>query len=374
MPVPPNTDQVVWVFLSELEGNILIRPELDLCLGQTHLSSDSANKDELCYTEFKHSSFHRINQIPLNKLSIRIANHESININSVANRVTSVTLEIMDEIETGEQFEVAGFSNLPAENNPFPYNRVNDFTISLPYEINLGAGWEVALKSITFPAALVHSEYWLSVQNEKAYIDVSAIKTRRQALGVVVDTLKRSEYSDDMYVQTLQSNNSRNYVLRVTRLRNTNYPDGFSLGYSEKLAKLLNPEGDIPDLNVMLEEGQYFPLTVVAADLDRPLAPNYSPIGFIHCDVVASSVVGGELQPLLHTIPMGQFVFSNNVSFYQPENILYRDTISRKFSCINIRVVDVKGNKYPFHAQNRDDSIIVTLKFRRRQNLASYAM
>ncbi len=85
-PVPTNTKQVIWIFLSELEGNILIRPELDLCRGQVNFSSNSQNKDGLRYRDFRQSSFHRINQIPLNKLSSRLANHESITINNRSNQ------------------------------------------------------------------------------------------------------------------------------------------------------------------------------------------------------------------------------------------------------------------------------------------------
>lgn len=373
VPVPPNTDQVAWIFLSELEGNILVRDELDHCLGQVHLNSQLQNKDGLCYREYKHSSFHRVNQIPLNKLSIRIADHESRNIDSVANRVTSVTLEIMDEIETGEQFEITGLSRTEAENNPFPYNSTNDFTIPLPYEINLGEGWEVALKSITFPAGLVHPDYWVQIQDQDFYIDVSAISSRRQAAALVVETFNRSEFANELEVELGRSRATRGYTLRITRLPHADEERRLSMGFSKAIVKLLNPESVMPDLYISLQPDQKFPLTV-GADLDVPILPDYSPIGLIHCDAVACSVVGAELRPLLHTVPLGQFIFSRNVSFYEPENIVYRDTVSRKFSSINIKMLDVKGKKYRVMKRREQDGVIITLKFRRRQNLASYAL
>ena len=373
-PVPTNTNQVAWIFLSELEGNILIRPELDLCLGQVHLDNNSQNRDGLCYRDFRQSSFHRINQIPLNKLSIRLANHESITINSVENRVTCITLEIMDEIETGEQFEIAGFSQLPAENNPFPFNRANDFTIPLPYEINLENGWEVALKSITFPDSMVQSQYWLQVDEEIFYLDVSAIRIRRQVVGLVMDTLNtKNQMANEIDAKLTRSNTSGDLVLRVLRVEETEYQEDILLGISKHVAMLLNPNKSMPDIRVKLSKGRVFPLTV-EANLDKQIVPIYSPIGFVHCDIVAPGVVGSKLQPLLHAIPMGQFLFSQNVSFYEPENVLYRDTINRKFTSINVKIMDTNGDKYPFLAQREQDSVIVTLKFRRRQNLASYML
>ena len=145
------------------------------------------------------------------------------------------------------------------------------------------------------------------------------------------------------------------------------------MGFSKAIVKLLNPESVMPDLYISLQPDQKFPLTV-GADLDVPILPDYSPIGLIHCDAVACSVVGAELRPLLHTVPLGQFIFSRNVSFYEPENIVYRDTVSRKFSSINIKMLDVKGKKYRVMKRREQDGVIITLKFRRRQNLASYAL
>ena len=374
-PIPPNTDQVVWIFLSELEGNILVKPELDHCLGQAQLTSGPQNRVDLCYRQYKHACFHRISQVPLNKLSIRIADHESNLLDNVANRATSVTLEIMDEIETGEQFEIAGFSNPTAENNPFPYNRANDFTVPLPYEVNLGEGWEVALKSMTFPAQMVNTKYWLRVREQLFYLDVSVVTSRREAVALLKETLESSNYGEGFDVRLQNATTHAGYVLHVKRKDDTtDFPEDFVMGVSEAVVKLLNPASNLSTMLFTVGAGQTLPLNV-APDLDRHTVPKeISPIGFIHCDTVASSVLGGELQPLLHTIPMGRFVFSQNVSFYEPENLVYRDTINRKFNSVNIKLFDVHGEKYPIQPHRDQDNIIITLKFRRRQNLASYAL
>ncbi len=58
----------------------------------------------------------------------------------------------------------------------------------------------------------------------------------------------------------------------------------------------------------------------------------------------------------------------------ESENMVYRDTVNWKFSLINIKLLDVNGKKYSMATQREQDSVIITLKFRRRQDLVGYAL
>lgn len=369
--------KVIWVFLSQLESDILRRPEQDHCLGQLKLDPETANKDSIQFHEFQHSSYHRVSDIPLYKLSIQIRDEDSNLLVTDEDSESSITLEIMDEIETGDHFEVVGTS-LPYDEseNVFPNGRLVDFTIPLPYEVVLDDTWEVALVNMTIPPNLVWRKYWMEIGEELIYVDVSEVRSPRAAAALITNAVSESNYSNILQasVRSPRSGQRGSLVLQRNRLAGGEedpYPEGLTMRISSRLMILLNEGGihNIDAFEVSLEAGKYIAIAL-DIDLDETVKPAfYDPLALIHCDAVRPNIVAGDLKSLIQVMPMGQYIHSKKVGFFQPKNLIYKDALNKKMSSINIRIKDSQDHDYPIQSKYDGASISLTLKFRRKQNI-----
>lgn len=370
-------DGVAWIFLSEIEGNALIKPELDHCLGQVRLSTD---KTGVQYQEFEHASYHRVNTIPLFRLSVKVTNHSTSPLDEGGvNLPTSITLEIMDEIEAGEHFEIVGHS-LAENTSPFPFNRVSDFTIPLPYEISLDDSWEVALTGMSFPDGLVYDEYFVEVADVKYFIDVNGIRSIRQMADVIVEVFREAHVADQMTVKVTASQKyagRKALFIRRAKLKSGeedpySAAGGLSVKFSRALTHFLNPYNQGPGFSARFAPGMTLMVSLGPREY-RTKAPNYSPLALVYCDAVKPNIVGGELKPLLQIIPMADYLFKRETRFFQPKNLIYKDVLNKKMSSINIKFVGTHNEeRYPIDVQSPNEVVIATLKFRKKQNASEY--
>ena len=377
VPVPPNFDDISWVFLDQLESSCLLSSDQDQCLARVHLKSDSTNADGIQYQEFPLSTYHKVSVTPLHKLNITIASDEGIPIQPVEDLTTCVTIEIMDDISSaGEHFEVYGSSY--QDGGPFPINRVNDFHIPLPYEISLDESWEVALTAMSFPANLVWSPYWVQIEDKLFYLNASQIKTPRDALVRVREAVAVSDVADRVETDVRQSTERPELgpvlIMRHKSTEEALNPyeeDGLTILMSEEVMKLLNPLRPPRHYRSRTKPGRRFKVIKLSHNLDEPLVPDsYSPLGLVFCNAVKPNIVDGELHPLLKVIPMGQFVFSDSMQFFQPKYHTYVDTVNQKVSSIRISIMDSKHRQFQTHCQTYTSGITVMLKFRKKRNAA----
>ena len=375
-------DGVAWIFLSEIEGNALIRPELNHCLGQVELSTDGSGSQ---YQEFDHASYHRVNVIPLFRLSVTLASHSAEqfedgaaggDLGDLRQSPTSITIEIMDEIEMGEHFEIVGHS-LAEPEGPFPFNRLNDFTIPLPYELSLDDSWEMALTGVSLPAGLVYSTYHVAIEGVRYFIDVSGIGSIREMADIITQIFRECHLAGTFLVSLRASRRYRGrkaiFIMR-RKLRpgeeDAFGPEGLLVEMSPELLRFLNPNNQ-RGFHARFKPGQDLMVTLEANEhLNK--APEYSPLALIYSDVVKPNAIGGSLKPLLQVMPMGDYLFKKRTNFFQPKNLIYKDVANKKLSSINIKLISTNDEIYPLDSETRAEIIIVTLKFRKKQNASQY--
>lgn len=371
-------DKLVWFFMNELEGSVLFQSERDHCLGQVQLEPDRANKNGVQFHEFRHTSFQKVSQIPLYRLNILLADGDSNQLQPVEDRETSITLEIMDEIESGDHFEVVGTS-LPTDESQrlFPNNNLTDFRIPLPFEIMLDETWEVALLNMTIPPYLAWRKYWIFIHDEFIFVDVSTVRSARMAARAVADVVASSRIGRQYLMADVGRRGLATALLINRRPLAEDAGDpfedegGIELRISQDLMALMNPTGprahDDYLLHIPPRTLEILPLTTNPDEIIK--LDHYDPLAMVYCDIVKPNIVGGELKPLLQALPMGQYIHADRAELFQPKNLLYHDTLFRKLSSIRIKIENSSGGDYPIQTQRDNDAISVTLKFRRKQTI-----
>lgn len=387
IPINREIHKVAWIYLSEIEGSTLYRSNHDHCLGQLQADSRLATKDRIQFHECRHTSYHKINAIPLYRLNVFISDEEGNPINNNNEEeerdvryAASITLEIMDEIDAGESFEIVGYSNNPLEGEgAFPFNTLTDFNIALPYEIVLDETWEVALAGMIFPPELVWSKYWVGIGNEYYYIDISRIKTRRELIHTLTETV--NEANTDGNVKMMLKNDMGRIVLAISREGEEEESDDdainlFHVTFSKGVMETLLPNSSFARLasfRVPIPLGRDRIIQLGNDSLDERVQINYySPLALIQCNVVKPNIVGGSLKPLLQIIPMGDYIFADGMSYFQPHNLIYKDALNYKISHINIKLKNSLDQELPITSNNPHASISVMLKFRKKQDLETY--
>lgn len=378
VPLPKSFDQVGWVFLGQIESKALFKPNQDQCLARVHLRSDLTNKDGVQFHEFSNSSYQRVGTLPLYKLNVLITDDQGNPIEPIEDAVTSITLEVMDSIShEGDHFEIMG--NSTQSQDLFQNNRINNFHIALPYEITLDNTWEVALTGMIFPDQMVWSPYWIEIGPDRFYLDVSQIKTPADAVAHLQRAAELSSASDHLILAEFgkpgEPARGSRLIAKRRPLREEEddpFPEGLGLAVSVDYLRLLEPQStQVSDHQTRIKAGGRGKPLRVSPNRNEPIhAEYYSPAGLIYCNAARPSIVGGTLQPLLQVVPMGEFVFSGKVKFFQPKNILYMDAGNQKLSSIHIKIKDTQYRDLQTHNEIQTDGISVMLQFRKKQTVS----
>jgi len=382
IPVIPGVNKIAWLFLNEIEGSVLYRTVHDHCLGQVKLDSRLANKDSVQFHEFRHSCFNRVNAVPLYRLNVLIADEKGNEISDYifADQPTSVTLEIMDEIETGDHFEVIGYSRGVEK---FPTNKVYDFNIALPYEVSLDDTWEVAMTSMTIPPNIVWNKYWISLNREIVYLDVTSIATSQSIAQDIINAIDKSRVANILKVGFGKSKVTGNQQLvfwmnKVSKDEDNAFPGGILVILSKAVMKILKSNSDPTaesSLRFTAKAGKGKQIDMGNNPRTQVRLPHYAPIGLIYCSAVKPNIVGGSLKPLLQIVPLGEYIFSPTTNFFEPKNLIYKDTLNQKFSFINIKIRDSQNYEFPIDHPQFDDptgALSIMLKFRKKQDMDTY--
>ena len=267
------------------------------------------------------------------------------------------------------------FLTLPSNSSMdiYPENRLSDYMVHLPKEINLSGSWELGLSEILYPNT------WYNIDTNQFYIFY-----QRGALEFVA-VLPAGYYQQPQYIvrQILQEMRrefqNRNKTLVSEGVLTQPIDFLFDLTYNpltqlttmsiqhKKGAPTTDRNGTAqPDVVVTLsnelasilgfqkvwyrEIGEYTSASVANVDTVNAI--------YVYCDVIEHRTVGHTLAPLLAVLPVtgkpGAYVSKRY------DKIQYHPVLKKNLSDIHISLRDDQGKRIRF----RKGKVIVTLHLR----------
>ena len=267
------------------------------------------------------------------------------------------------------------FLTLPSNSSMdiYPENKLSDYMVHLPKEINLSGSWELGLSEILYPNT------WYNIDTNQFYIFY-----QRGALEFVA-VLPAGYYQQPQYIvrQILQEMRrefqNRNKTLVSEGVLTQPIDFLFDLTYNpqtqlttmsiqhKKGAPTTDRNGTAqPDVVVTLlnelasilgfrkvwyrESGEYTSASVANVDTVNAI--------YVYCDVIEHRTVGHTLAPLLAVLPVtgkpGAYVSKRY------DKIQYHPVLKKNLSDIHISLRDDQGKRIRF----RKGKVIVTLHLR----------
>lgn len=91
-----------------------------------------------------------------------------------------------------------------------------------------------------------------------------------------------------------------------------------------------------------------------------------TPLSMLYCNIVMPSIIANVKGSLLQVIPIEDFMLQERVVHYVPRRLLFQRLIPHKIKSIDFELTQTDGSANSLICDHEQDSIIVTLLFRRR--------
>lgn len=356
----PNSN-VVNIYLSEASSNYP-SSRFDNCLAKLHVPFISKRKQGEHYfvKHFENSQFIPIRAVPITKLSVLITNGVGEQLNLAYGPPTIIEIE-MTTMEVTNQFTVtcSPSSARSEQHELYPNNTLTDFTMKLPDELDLN-GWQVALANIVYPPDMerISEEVWLKVtttegdgEPDEVLMEFDLTSSKGHTSVFLFDVKRRLERSTKVVMRQLENGNHQflipHTVEENVRIR-IEFSDAFvrCFGQFEPEGRWVMKKNEAVTLHGVPNIGHVTPSSVAA----------------IYCDIVEPSIMGSQKVPMLHLLSLEQA--TKNKVLYEPDHLVFRNVVQRRFSTVNIKIKQPDGRDHNFSGGKKD--MLVTLLFRPR--------
>ena len=314
-------------------------------------------------------------------LTIRITDQDDKNLRLQTAHATAVTLNI--KTMNRKQFSIV--CNSHASLDHYPNNRLDDFEIQLPEEIQVEAGkWEVAVSSVVVPSDVGlqrhFEEPYIKVDGREFKIDLGIYTSEKELVDDLRRILKASRNGRELELDTFNTlvdngiihqkyRRSKGQDVLVLMRRQTNNESVIHVVISQQLAVVL---GDYASSerwqnrrNVELHS-----LNMISFQKKPDLSRAYIDSFLLYADIVKPSFVGNTKAPVLQIVPTP--VMQDNQKraalVYQPAKFIYQELAKSSFRSIKILARTLHGQ--PITYQNvyaKQKKMIVSLLFREKK-------
>ncbi len=360
----PNQEiEYVKIKLGELQPSIN-NDKYDKCLARIDFPPKSIS-GSYGIEEFKYSSFQPLKTLPLHQLTVLITDSKNNQLRLAHGVTTFVTIEISN-MDFSRQFPVTCLSNDPDAQNYFISNVYTDFRCKLPQTLDLD-GWEVALSSVIYPKRLrsrceiAFRLSWTTAPRDEddeytVAVDVMDLTSMDEVMTEINYNIAQHPVWRNKVVFERDGIGRYQFTLDHVELNGR----FMTIQVGSRLAKLFGVT-EHPDYQGFTGSNTF----VNPPDLNR-IKP--STIGMVYCDIVETSAVGGSLCPLLHLMPLENYVQSpdpRTTSIYAPQHLIFYPVINRQFSTIRFQIREPDGTPHDFGERVPDDpGLAITLLFR----------
>ncbi len=305
------------------------------------------------FTTFRHPPHLPLRFQSLDKLHVKLVDLDNEALQLRDGPPTLLWLEITD-MGPDEEFMVTCESR---QTDYFPGNRLDEFTVPLPKEYLL-EDFETALVNVTFPPLMRESDvvelelgkrhlafHLNEYANEREFVEAVKAAVARSfggdlSFGVFPD---EGEMAGQAYFHH-HSNSTRRPIAILPCPR-----------FTQACGQITRPKA-----KTALAPGK----TIVFQGKPNLHYGRPHPLAMLQCSLIHSNVQCGQESPLMQCLPLPRS--SDEVRMYEPKQLTYHPVKERPFNTINFRFTDPGGEGREFVSENPDDSIIITLSFRRR--------
>ena len=316
-----------------------------------------------------------VNFQQLSRLHVKItdAADEEIDL-SKSEKPTLVCVEITNDMETSKEFTITCTSNHP---QLYPNNTLSNFTSPLPTEIML-KDYEVALHSIGYPRyksdeTTVYIEIRSGLKMREFGYDLKYFKSTAQFIATVRNSVARN-FRRDLQMGTFAQGPEKGqvYIKRKRGGGEGRTPAAqpitieASNGFTRALGQIHQPMG-----KVSLFPGEM----VVFQGL-----PNYNlgipnPIALLQCNIIAPTITGNKQMRTLLPVPIVQDDIHTKSQLYEPKILTFHQVLDMPFNNVRFSFMD-PVSQFPrtFNNEDPNSDMIITLLFRRRNDVMTYTV
>lgn len=268
---------------------------------------------------------------------------------------TLVWIEMTDK-PVQNQFTIQCVSGQPSL---FPTNELGRFTIPIPSELEL-ADYEVALQQIIYPPLMEDkaAEAAVSVNEEDYTFNLRLLDNTRDFITAVSNEIYVGTYGD-----VLEFGKRGDIIYFRRKITNDPDLDGKPIRITpSKTFCMACGQTSIPRRTTELLPGRMFSFRGTAG-IQQAL-PN--PIAMLDCDLVKTNILAGDKSTILQAVPLKIGINEQSPRLYEPENLIYQPVQARPFNTIRFKFLEPDGRPKYLESYNPEESIIVTLVFRRK--------
>ena len=197
-------------------------------------------------------------------------------------------------------------------------------------------------------------------EEEEAKEQQAVEKIRKKAeenkLSIVTQTATTTK--------TIKENKLANRLARERQL--TAFEDNVALDISIGLLRLFGYEKAQKEKNWTLREGKSKVLSRTSKKVSLLHAIRPTPISMLYCDIIQPSIIADVKGSLLQVIPLDDFMVQDKVVHYVPKHLIFQRLIPQKIKNIRFELTQTDGSPNSLVCDHEQDSLIVTLLFRRK--------
>ena len=268
---------------------------------------------------------------------------------------------------------------LPSNSSPdyYPENKISDYIVHLPKELQLPGSWEVGLAEIQFNHSWYDvdtTKYWVIYERGEVHIKTKLpsgyYQEPKQLICLLLNQMKHDfQVKNEELIKNGTLTNPIQFLLDL-RYNDNSQLVQLNIRNNSSAPTRIDSDGVVRPsvllhlalfLTEMLGFGESTFHNVDVFRSDRVV--NMNPINniYVYCDVIENRIVGHTLAPLLATISTeGE---SGSIISKRYNKLQYQPVMKKSFSEIQINLRDDQGHSIRF----RKGRVVVTLHFRRRK-------
>ena len=271
------------------------------------------------------------------------------------------------------------YATLPSNSSPdyYPENKISDYIVHLPEELQLPGSWEVGLAEIQFNHSWYNvdtTSYWVIYQRGEIHIKSKLpsgyYQEPKQLIRLLLNQMKHDfQAKNEELIENGTLTNPIDFLLDLrynenSQLAQLNIRNNSSAPTRVDNDGVARPSVLVhlaPFLTEMLGFAESTFHNVGIFHSERVVDMNPINNIYVYCDVIENRIVGHTLAPLLGVIAsQGN---PGSVISKRYDKLQYQPVMKKSFSEIQINLRDDQGNSIWF----RKGRVIVTLHFRRKK-------
>lgn len=314
--------------------------------------------DDYGYHVFKHAPTLPTLSSSLTELQVTITDQNGEEVRLSLLKPTVIWLNITDRM-MDDQFTITSVSHQP---NLFPSNTLSAFTAPLPQEMDFD-GFQVALLQLIYPPRMRDKEELASLTlDDHTFVwNLNDYEDTASFIKAVATDIKREKRIAKLFQFSIRQSGGETVLWRKIggKIRKKIKAE-MNFAFARACGKT-----DAPQTATFFSPGDGIVFGIANIFNALPM-----PVSSLNCNIVETNVLAGRQSTALQLVPVMKFMHEHEARLYEPAELAYHDIKARPVSTLRFEFRDPDGSPKNFMSPNEEDSIVITLLFKRKQTPA----